>query len=89
MKVWRSSRECVHIMKMSSIKRHHLYGWNEARSNVSVSNLANLVPRPFPFSWGAVGSFPDRPPREGKSPGNEVEILRETNWRKKEPFWFP
>ena len=27
----------------------------------------NLVPRAFPFSWG-------RPPREGKSPGNEVGV---------------
>ena len=27
----------------------------------------NLVPRAFPLSWG-------RPPREGKSPGNEVGV---------------
>ena len=27
----------------------------------------NLVPRAFPFSWGA-------PPQEGKSPGNEVGV---------------
>ena len=40
MKVWRSSRDCVHIMKMSSMKRHDMYGWNGARSNASVSNLA-------------------------------------------------
>ena len=30
----------------------------------------NLVPRAFLFSWGGGG----RPPREGKSPGNEVGV---------------
>ena len=34
---------------------------------VSCGRSLNLVPRAFPFSWG-------RPPREGKSPGNEVGV---------------
>ena len=29
----------VLTMKMSSIKRHLMYGWNGARNNPSVSNL--------------------------------------------------
>ena len=54
MKVWRSSRECVHIMKMSSMKR----------ATICMVEMEHVVMRPS-------------------------QIWRETNWRKKEPFWFP
>ena len=40
MKLSRSFSVWVHIMKMSSMKRHHVCGWCGACRSASVSNLA-------------------------------------------------
>ena len=60
MKLCRSFSVWVHIMKMSSMKRHHVCGWCGACMSASVSNLernrlaydgAMRVPMAVPCFW--------------------------------------
>ena len=60
MKVWRSSRECVHIMKMLSMKHHHMSSIGDGGSSAFLRNCAVTKAIPyttFPFDGKLNGSI--------------------------------